>query len=185
MKLRTLFIGGAAAAAATYLFDPRSGAGRRARLRDQLMARMRDVRAEAERKERHVVNVAQGAAAEMRSRASEIGERATSTTSVIQDAGADDALLHDRVLSEALGRPDVPKDRIVVNVEDGIVVLRGELDTQRQIDDVLERVGAVRGVRAIDSLLHVHGTPAPNTRDAREASDRAERDVPSSGAAIE
>jgi osmotically-inducible protein OsmY len=184
MKLRTLFIGGAAAAAARYLFDPEQGAARRARLKDQAMSRVADLGGRAKGS---ASGVAQGAVQQMKERATELKSSATSATStiVVEDIEIDDQQLHDRVQTEVLGRPDVPKDRIVVNVEDGIVVLRGELDAQGQIDDVLQKVGAVSGVRAIDSLLHVHGTPAPNKREALEASDRAAGDAPSTGTAIE
>jgi osmotically-inducible protein OsmY len=184
MKLRTLFIGGAAAAAARYLFDPEQGAARRTQLKDRAMSRVGDLGGRAKGS---ASGVAQGAVQQMKERAAELKSGATSATStiVVEDIEIDDQQLHDRVQTEVLGRVDVPKDRIVVNVEDGIVVLRGELDAQGQIDDVLQKVGAVSGVRAIDSLLHVHGTPAPNKREALEASDRAAGDAPSTGTAIE
>jgi osmotically-inducible protein OsmY len=188
MKLRTFVLGGAAAAAVTYLFDPEMGRTRRAKLRDQLAARARDARVEAERKQRHVGNLAHGAVSTMRNRAEEIRERAsqaTGATWAATEPPLDDNVIEERVRAEALGRPDVPKDRIVVNVEDGVVVLRGELDNRGQIDDVLQKVGAVRGVVGIDNLLHVRGTPPPNKRAAMDASDAAERSVQSTGRAIE
>jgi osmotically-inducible protein OsmY len=189
MKLRTFVLGGAAAAAVTYLFDPQMGKTRRAKLRDQLGARAREAREEAERKQRHAGNLAQGAVSTLRSRADEIRERASQATGgatgVATAPLVDDTVIEERVRAEALGRPDVPKDRIVVNVEDGVVVLRGELDSRGQIDEVLERVGAVRGVMGIDNLLHVRGTPPPNKRDAMNASDVAERNVQTTGRAIE
>jgi osmotically-inducible protein OsmY len=179
MKLRTLFILGAAAGALRYLSDSE----RRAHLQQQMMSRLDDLRGRAQGS---ASGAAQSAMQQMKERASELKESASSsTTIVVEDVEIDDQQLHDRVKTEVLGRVDVPKDRIVVNVEEGIVVLRGELDSQGQIDDVLEKVGAVSGVRAIDSLLHVHGTPAPNKREALDASGRAAQDTPATGTAIE
>ena len=180
MKLRTMFIGGAAAAAVRYLLDPEQGDARRTRVKEQVMSRLGEVGGRAK-------GSATSAAQQMKERATELEANATAQTStiVVEDLEVDDQQLHACVQTDVLGRVDVPKDRIVMNVEDGIVVLRGELDSQAQIDDVLEKVGAVSGVRAIDSLLHVHGTPAPNKQEALKASERAASTAPTTGTAIE
>lgn len=183
MKLRTMFVGGAAAAAVRYLLDPEEGDARRTRLKEQALSRLQDLGGRAQSS---VSDAARGTIRQVKDDPGDPREASSSSrTVVVEDAGIDDQQLHDRVQTEVLGRADVPKDRIVVNVEDGIVVLRGELDSETQIDDVLEKVGAVSGVRAIDSLLHVHGTPAPNKREALDASERASEDTPASGTAIE
>jgi hypothetical protein len=180
MKLRTMFIAGAAAAAVRYLFDPEQGDARRTRLKEQVLSRLGDVGGRAK-------GSATSAAQQLKERAAELKDTAAPATStiVVEVAEVDDQQLLARVQTDVLGRVDVPKDRIVVNVEDGIVVLRGELDSQAQIDDVLEKVGAVSGVRLIDSLLHVHGTPAPNKQEALRASERAAEGAPTTGTAIE
>ena len=80
MKLRTLFIGGAAAAAARYLFDPEQGAARRTRLKNQAMARIGDLGGSA-------TGAARGAVEQMKERATELKDSATSSTSTAGDGG--------------------------------------------------------------------------------------------------
>jgi osmotically-inducible protein OsmY len=73
----------------------------------------------------------------------------------------DDATLARQVESE-LARLDVtPKEKISVNAADGVVQLRGEADSQQLIDALVQRARAVKGVRDVESLLHVPGAPAP------------------------
>ena len=68
-----------------------------------------------------------------------------------------------------------------VNVADGVVYLRGELDDQAAIAELREAAGKVDGVRGVESLL---STPRRSTRggclrlagsefDARRAARRA------------
>ena len=73
-----------------------------------------------------------------------------------------DATLAQRVESELFRDPRMPKGQITINAEAGIVVLRGELDSPDQIRAVEEAVDRIAGVRAVHSLLHVRGTPAPD-----------------------
>lgn len=176
MRIGTLLLGGALGAAAAYLLDPDRGRTRRARLRDQLAARARDARDEAARTGRHASNVAQGV----------LHETAGSAATALAGAPAedvDDATLAARVRSEALGDPDVPEG-VAMNVEGGTVVLRGELDSRDEIDALVARVRAVKGVRAVEDMLRVSGRPAPNKAAAIEASERAARDVPATGRSI-
>jgi osmotically-inducible protein OsmY len=73
----------------------------------------------------------------------------------------DDQTLVDRVESQVFrDRHDV-KGRVNVNAEHGRVVLRGELESPEQIDDLVGAVRSVDGVRDVESLLHVPGTEAP------------------------
>jgi hypothetical protein len=74
----------------------------------------------------------------------------------------DDRTLKDRVESEVFRDPSVPKGQINVNVQNGVVVLRGELGTPQAIENVITRTRQVPNVRAIESYLHLPGTPAPN-----------------------
>jgi osmotically-inducible protein OsmY len=61
-----------------------------------------------------------------------------------------------------LFRPaDVPKGQINVNVENGVVVLRGEVDSWDMVDDLVGRAREVQGVRDVENLLHLPGQPAP------------------------
>lgn len=80
-----------------------------------------------------------------------------------QDEPANDAVLAHKVESELFRSRDVPKGRINVNAQEGKVVLRGELDRPEQIREMVDAVGRIPGVKAVENLLHLPGTPAPNS----------------------
>jgi len=73
----------------------------------------------------------------------------------------DDARLARKVESEIFRGADVPKEQINVNVEDGVVYLRGELEQPDLIEDLGAQARKVHGVRAVENLLHVPGEEAP------------------------
>jgi osmotically-inducible protein OsmY len=50
---------------------------------------------------------------------------------------------------------------VSVNVEDGVVYLRGQLDDHDAIERLRDAAGKVEGVRAVESLLHTPDEPAP------------------------
>ena len=95
MRIRTLILGGMIGGAIAYLYDPVSGRGRRAQLRDRGLAETRKLRERAEAKQRHLSNLARGTIDGM-------------TTSRIEDT--DDATLTQRIQSEVFGSADVPKE---------------------------------------------------------------------------
>jgi osmotically-inducible protein OsmY len=55
----------------------------------------------------------------------------------------------------------VPKGQINVNVEDGVVYLRGELEQHDLIEDLGVQARKVQGVLGVENLLHVPGEEAP------------------------
>ena len=73
----------------------------------------------------------------------------------------DDVTLARKVESKIFRGADVPKGQINVNVEEGVVYLRGELEQPDLIDDLGAQARKVRGVRAVENLLHVPGQEAP------------------------
>jgi osmotically-inducible protein OsmY len=73
----------------------------------------------------------------------------------------DDVTLTHTVESELFGSGEVPKGNIVVNSANGVVQLRGEVDSNELIDDLVARTRRVGGVKDVESLLHVPGTDAP------------------------
>ncbi len=77
--------------------------------------------------------------------------------------GLDDATLVDRVESEIFRDPAVPKGRLNINAEQGRVVLRGQVDQPEQISALDAAVRQVPGVRDVENLLHLPGTPAPQS----------------------
>jgi len=148
MRFRTLVTAGLAAAVAVYLLDPISGRGRRARLRDRSAGIARRAGIRAERFSRHARSVTQGRTHQLIDQP-EV-ERAM-----------DDATVADRVRSQVLGRHDVHATELLVNVEDGIVSLRGELGDAGRVDRVIDLTAEVTGVRGVENLIHLPETPAP------------------------
>jgi osmotically-inducible protein OsmY len=71
---------------------------------------------------------------------------------------ANDAYLKSRVESELFRDPVIPKGRIDLSVEDGVVTLRGELDSPGEINAAVARARMIPGVSDVESLLHLKGT---------------------------
>lgn len=160
MHKRGFLSGAVTGAAIAYFFDPVSGRGRRARLRDMATSRARRAVGDAERRTRYMANVAQGRMSEMVSPGPD-------------NRTPDDTTLAARVQTEVFGAADVPKDRLTLEVSQAIVTLRGELDSQQEIDDVTTRVRQVPGVRGVAVLIHLPGETAPNKEAAIRASRQA------------
>jgi len=151
--MRRLFNGlliAAIGVAAAFLFDPERGRTRRARLVDQSVATARHGWHLAARQRRLIGGRAGGMFAAWRS--STAGEP------------ANDATLKDRVESELLGDPGIPKGAININAEQGVVVLRGEVPDDAMRATLEERAGQVRGVWYVENLLHLPGEPALSQR---------------------
>jgi osmotically-inducible protein OsmY len=73
----------------------------------------------------------------------------------------DDVTLTHKVQSELFGSSDAPKGRISVNTANGVVQLRGEVESGDLIDDLVVRARSVDGVRDVENLLHTPGSEAP------------------------
>jgi hypothetical protein len=136
-----------------YFFDPRVGRRRRHTARARAMSRMRRgerrAAARARRAESHALGIARRTANAARRRHRE---------------PFDDVTLARKVETELYGCVRVPKGRISINSEDGFVFLRGVLDQQEDIDSVGAAARQVRGVRQVENLIHLPGTPAPASR---------------------
>jgi hypothetical protein len=149
-RVRWTVLAGAAGAAAAFFLDPVSGKRRRHVARDWMAARLRRVGRRTERAGRAAGSQAYGAWQSARHR---------------REAGLpeNDQVLAHKVESEALAGPDVAGASVLVNAEDGVVVLRGVVRDADQIREIEERVRRVHGVRAVENQLHVEGTPAPTS----------------------
>jgi osmotically-inducible protein OsmY len=152
MRVLTFISGAAAGAAAVWFLDPDSGARRRSVAQDKAGKYARKGAAEAGRKARFAGERAKGAAvgAAPVSQREDAGER-------LNDAG-----LKAKVESEIFRDADAPKDKVSVHVEDGVVVLRGEVEPD-QHTRLVEKASAVEGVREVRDLLHGPNEPAPTT----------------------
>ena len=73
----------------------------------------------------------------------------------------DDATLANKVRTEIFRAADAPKGDVSVNVQDGVVQLRGEVEQPELIKDLVEQTRKIQGVREVENLLHVPGTEAP------------------------
>lgn len=72
----------------------------------------------------------------------------------------DDVTLARKVETQIFRSPDVPKGQVAVNVQRGVVQLRGEVPSLDMLRELVERTRAVQGVRDVESLLHLPGEPA-------------------------
>jgi BON domain len=151
----SVLAGALVGAIAIYFFDPERGRARRAQFADWAGARLR-------RGQRALNQFG----ARTGSSAAALPQRMVSLRSGPRPA--DDLTLRDRVESEVFGNPDVPKGRINLDVESGVVTIRGQLDNALQIASVEKAVLNVPGVNGVENLLHVDGTPAANKAQSRE-----------------
>ena len=151
-----MLFAGAAGAALMYFFDPDRGEGRRAMARDRFDGVMRRGKLNIERQARYREGQVEGLMHQVKTRGQE-------------GPVVDDIALKDRVESEVFGRRGFPKGKVNVEVVKGRARLDGELDSESEIDEVIDEVNAVQGVHEVESYLHVKGTAAPNKATARRA----------------
>ena len=154
-----LFVGVGAGYLAAYFLDPERGRARRA----EVAQRLGDVGSEANR-------IAQRTTILASDRASGIKSRVLTRTG---SAETDDLTLLDRVESEVFRDPAIPKGDINVMVVEGKAVLRGQV-AEPQIGAIEAAVRKVVGVKDVENLLHVPGTPAPNKLRSRAVTGNGE-----------
>jgi osmotically-inducible protein OsmY len=83
-------------------------------------------------------------------------QRATHVREVPKDY--DDVTLTRRIETEIFRPADAPKGQINVNVQNGLVQLRGEVPRTDMIRDLEEQVRRIQGVREVENLLHLPDT---------------------------
>ena len=72
-----------------------------------------------------------------------------------------DATLAAKVQSEVLGVAALPAGHVNVNAENGIVILRGQVESQGLIEELVAKARKVQGVQGVESLLHLPGAETP------------------------
>jgi hypothetical protein len=132
-------------AAVMYFTDPVDGRRRRAVTRDRMAAWFRSTARDAERKRRYVEGRTQGVAHKVRP--------------TPPRESMNDATLQQKIQSEVLR--DYPTSGVSVNVENGVVVLRGQLDRPEDINRLETDIRRIAGVVDVRSLLHLPNTAAP------------------------
>ena len=84
--------------------------------------------------------------------------KAKSAVSSVKPKAYDDVTLARKVETELFRPADVQKGSISVNVNDGVVELRGELTDQKQIDELGDTAKKIDGVKDVRNLLHTAGS---------------------------
>jgi BON domain len=140
-----------------YFLDANAGRRRRHTARDRAMSRMRRGERRAALRARRT-----------ESRAIGIARRTVNAIRRGQRDPIDDVTLAHKVESELYRRAHVPKGRISINAEDGFVFLRGVMERQEDIDRIGAAARQIAGVRAVENLIHLPGTPAPASRPKSE-----------------
>jgi osmotically-inducible protein OsmY len=146
---RLFAVPAAVGAALMYFFDPEQGKRRRSMARDRTAGFFRQSGRRAERAGRGVAAGAQG----LKEKATHLKEE--------EKPQPDDVTLARKVETEIFRPADAPKGQVSVNVEQGVVFLRGEVERPEIIKDLEARARKVQGVRDVENLLHVPETPAP------------------------
>lgn len=146
--LAAFLAGAGAGAAAEFLLDPQQGRRRRHMAVERLTARLRRGKREAARAGRHAADRAQGVAARAIPSSRDAFE--------LNDEG-----LKAKVESELFRPADAPKGSVDLNVEAGVVFLRGQVGDRAEAEELGQRAGRIDGVLGVENLLHVEGEPAP------------------------
>jgi osmotically-inducible protein OsmY len=154
---------GAIAALGAYFLDPKSGKRRRTLASDKVGKYVRRGTRETERRARHVEGMAEGVAA----KATPGSEREPA------EARLNDPALARKVESELFRDADAPKGAVSVNVENGVVYLRGQVEDTQQIAKLVAEAQRVEGVRQVENLLHGPSDPAPAKSDGGPGSGAA------------
>jgi len=134
-------------ATVTFFGDPQSGARRRALVRDRTAGAIRRLVRRSARGARVVGMHGLGWSKRVRHLREEPKEY-------------DDATLAQKVQTELFRPADAPKGTVDVNVANGIVQLRGEVERPELIDDLVQKVRAIQGVHEVESFLHLPPAPA-------------------------
>lgn len=138
---RTLSLA-ALVAALVYFFDRESGKRRRRMAVDRTTGFMR-------RKARRIDRAGQSVA----SRAHGVAQQAKHLREE-EKPQPNDATLKAKVESEVFRDERVPKGKVDVNAEDGVVYLRGEVDSPDLVAELEKATRKVHGVREVENLLH-------------------------------
>jgi osmotically-inducible protein OsmY len=154
MTMFKILFGAAIGAAAAWFLDPNDGTRRRNVLRDKSMKFAREGGGKAVQQASYAGSAIKGKAT----------AAAPGTGRDPAEERLNDPALQAKIESEAFREADVPKDKVSVNVEDGIAFLRGEVEDRQTISRIYQATARVEGVRGVENLLHMPGEPAP-TKD--------------------
>lgn len=126
-----------------FVFDQRNARRRRHAARERGVAGLRRGGRRAARRARYAEGVAEGYA-----------HKAAQAVHPSQKEPLDDTSLAQKVESEAFRHAGVSKAHVSVNAEEGVVYLRGRLESEDEIVALVKAARAVDGVKDVQSLLH-------------------------------
>ena len=138
---------------AAYFFDPRLGKRRRTVARDRGAKAMRQTTRIVGKKARFSAGKARGFYARTR----HVVVRPTTESA--------DAIVEQRIRSDALRDVGVSTRDVEIGVEDGVVTLTGQVVGDKRASDLVARIGKVPGVENVAAMLHVIAEQ-PNDRAA-------------------
>jgi osmotically-inducible protein OsmY len=144
-----LMAGGVGALAEYFLFDRQHAARRRHLLRDRARARLRRRSRDAVRRAKYLEGVAEGVAHKAAHAVPGVGG---------QKEPPDDVALAQKVESIAFRKAGVPKGQVSVNADNAVIYLRGHLESDEQIGELVRAAHAIEGVSDVKNLLHTRPT---------------------------
>jgi osmotically-inducible protein OsmY len=144
--MAALLVAGGIGALAEYFFlDRQHGARRRHIVRDRTRAALRRRSRDAVRHAKYLEGVAEGVAHK--------------AVHAVPGTGGgkeppDDVTLAQKVESIAFRKARVPKGQVSVNADNAVVYLRGRLESDGQIEELVRATRAIEGVNEVKNLLH-------------------------------
>ena len=150
-RVITLLFGAAAGAAAAHFLDPENGTRRRNTLRDRATSKARQRKEQVARQADYAAGKAKGA----------VSAATPSMPGSHRIEDVDDVTLARKVETEIFRANDAPKGEVAVDVQAGVVYLRGMVSGDEWIARLADEAAKVDGVKGVKNLLHRPGTPAP------------------------
>jgi osmotically-inducible protein OsmY len=143
--MAALLVAGGVGAVAEYFLDRERGPRRRHILRDRVRAALRRRSRDAVRRAKYLEGVAEGAAYKAAHAVPGVGGH---------KEPPDDVALAQKVESIAFRNAGVPKGHVSVNADNAVVYLRGQLESDEQVEELVRATQAIEGVNGVKNLLH-------------------------------
>ncbi len=144
-----LVAGGVGALGEYFFLDRQHGARRRHVVRDRARAALRRRSRDAVRRAKYVEGVAEGVAHKAAYAVPGVGSH---------KEPPDDLTLAQKVESIAFRKAGVPKGQVSVNSDNAVIYLRGQLENEGQIEELVRATHAIEGVDGVKNLLHTRNT---------------------------